>query len=250
MAICQHCGIATDQPFVREAEVFCCERCYLRALTVKEAYRQLDAAYDGTLEALVSALDLRECETHRHSERVAGYTRALAETMGITGKALEDIHRGALLHDIGKIGVPDAILLKPASLTPDEWTVMKKHPEMGRRILQDVEFLKSAAELVLAHEERFDGSGYPRGLRGDQIPLGARIFAVMDALDAMAFDRPYRKAMPFEAVARELLKGAGSQFDPDVIEVFRRDLGAFEERVRRDTQEICEAHGDHRRAFQ
>lgn len=206
MATCQHCGITTDRAFIKEGEAFCCERCYLRALTVKEAYRRLDAAYCGTMEALVSALDLRECETHRHSERVADYTRALAEKMGIKGKDLEDIYRGALLHDIGKIGIPDAILLKPSSLTEEEWKVMRKHPEMGRRILMDVEFLKPAADIVVAHEERFDGSGYPGGLRGDQIPLGARIFAVMDALDAMAFDRPYRKAVPFEAVVQESLK--------------------------------------------
>lgn len=245
MPVCRHCGIIIERPFIRDNEPFCCERCYLRSVALKEVQRRLEAAYRGTLEVLVAALDARECETHRHSERVAQYTRFLAEKMGIKGKDLEDIYRGALLHDIGKIGIPDAILLKPTSLTEEEWKVMKRHPEMGRRILLNVEFLKPATEIVFAHEERFDGTGYPKGLRGAQIPLGCRIFAVMDAVDAMAFDRPYRKAMPFEAAVQEILKGVGSQFDPAVVEVFRADIRTFEEWVRRDQQEICEPHEGH-----
>lgn len=164
MLVCQHCGISVETPFVGDNELFCCERCYLRSVSLKEVYRRLEDAYRGTMEVLVAALDARECETHRHSERVARHTRFLAEKMGLKREELEDMYRGALLHDIGKIGVPDAILLKPASLTEEEWKVMKKHPEMGRQILSNVDFLKPASEIVISHEERFDGSGYPRGL--------------------------------------------------------------------------------------
>ena len=245
MPVCQHCGIIAEQPFVKDNEVFCCERCYLRSVSIKEVIRRLDAAYRGTMEVLVAALDARECETHRHSERVAQYTRFLAEKMDVKGGDLEDIYRGALLHDIGKIGVPDAILLKPTSLTEEEWKVMKKHPEMGRQILSNVVFLKPASEIVFTHEERFDGSGYPQRLQGKHIPLGSRIFAVMDAMDAMAFDRPYRKAIPFDAIEAEILKGAGSQFDPKVVEAFRKNRPTFKEWIMRDQQEECETHGEH-----
>lgn len=210
----------------------------------------MEAAYGGTIEALIAALDARECETHRHSERVARYTRFLTEKMGVKEEELENVYRGALLHDIGKIGVPDAVLLKPASLTEEEWRVMRKHPEIGRQILSGIEFLKPASEIVFSHEERFDGAGYPRGLREEQIPLGARIFAVMDALDAMAFDRPYRKGMPFEAVVAEIRRGAGAQFDPKVVEVFGENASSFEGWVRQDRQEVCEPHGEHQGPFE
>lgn len=245
MPVCQHCGMTIEKPMIREGEPFCSERCYQRSVEWREIHRRLDAAYHSTMEVLVAALDARECATHRHSERVARYTRFLAEKMGIKSERIRDVYRGALLHDIGKIGVPDAILLKPASLTEEEWKVMKKHPEMGRQILSNVDFLKPASEIVFTHEERFDGSGYPRGLREDQIPVGSRIFAVMDALDAMAFDRPYRKAIPFEAIEAEILKGAGSQFDPNVVEAFRRNIQTFMEWTQRDRQEACEPHGEH-----
>ena len=205
----------------------------------KNTHSQPEASYCGTVQALMGALDVRECETQRHSERVARYTRFLAEEMGISGEDLEDIYRGALLHDIGKIGIPDAILLKPASLTEAEWKIMRKHPEIGWEILLNVEFLKASAEIVLTHEERFNGSGYPKGLRGEQIPLGARIFAVVDTLDAMAFDRPYRKAIPFPLIEAEIIKGKGTQFDPEVIEVFQQNLQRFEEWVRGDKTEPC-----------
>lgn len=250
MALCKHCGILTDQPFVKEEEVFCCERCYLRSVTLAEAYRRLEGAYRGTMEVLVAALDARECETHCHSERVARYTRFLAEKMGEKGGDLEDIYRGALLHDIGKIGVPDAVLLKPAPLTEEEWRIMRKHPEIGLQILSGIEFLRPASEIVLSHEERFDGAGYPRGLRGEEIPMGARIFAVMDTLDAMAFDRPYRKGRLFKAVVAEIRRGAGSQFDPKVVEVFCQNTSTLEAWVRQDRQEVCEPHGEHKGPFE
>ena len=215
------------------------------AIPVKESRHQQGPACRGTIEALVAALDARECETHRHSERVTLYTRFLAEQMGVRGADLHDIYYGALLHDIGKIGIPDAILLKPDSLTKAEWRIMKRHPQIGQQILSNVDFLKPAADIVLTHEERFDGTGYPQGLREGEIPQGARIFAVMDALDAMAFDRPYRKAMPYEQIMEEIRKGKGIQFDPEVVDAFMVYASTFEQWVTQDTTEQCEPHWQH-----
>src|SRR5205814_1731753 len=141
-------------------------------------------------------LDAREHETSDHSQRVVRYTVAIARRMSIPEDQIEHIGRGALLHDIGKIGVPDSILLKPGPLTNAEWTEMRKHPEVGYRILESIDFLRPAAEIVLAHQERWDGNGYPRGLTGESLPLGARIFMIADTLDAMTSDRPYRRAAP------------------------------------------------------
>ncbi len=187
---------------------------------IKRQARQLKEAYDATLLALVTALDAREHEVQAHSQRVCEYTVMLARGMGIGGKDLEDIRMGALLHDIGKIGISDSILLKPGKLTEEEWEEMKKHPYIGYRILEDIEFLKGAVQIVYAHHERFDGRGYPRGLKGKEIPVGARLFAVADTLDAMTSDRPYRKAMPFETAREEIIRCSGTQFDPDVVEIF------------------------------
>jgi putative nucleotidyltransferase with HDIG domain len=182
----------------------------------------LRAAYDATLVAMLSALDKRDNETQGHSLRVVAYTERLAKEIGIGEPGLTAIRRGALLHDVGKIGVPDAILRKPGKLDHDEWLVMKKHSELGYEMLRDIRFLRDAALIVLTHQERFDGGGYPRGLRGEEIPIGARIFACADALDAMTSDRPYRKALPYERVRQELIDYAGTQFDPLVVEAFLR----------------------------
>jgi putative nucleotidyltransferase with HDIG domain len=151
---------------------------------------------------------------------VVRYTVAIAEKMGISGPELDHIGHGALLHDIGKIGVPDGILLKPGPLTPDEWIAMRRHAEIGHQILRQIEFLRSAADIVLSHQERWDGGGYPRGLKRGEIPLGARIFAVADTLDAMTSDRPYRRAVPFAQARAEIARCAGSQFDPDCVQAF------------------------------
>jgi putative nucleotidyltransferase with HDIG domain len=182
----------------------------------------LRAAYDATLAAMLSALDKRDNETQGHSLRVVAYTERLAKEIGIGEPGLTAIRRGALLHDVGKIGVPDAILRKPGKLDRDEWLVMKKHAELGYEMLRDIRFLRDAALIVLTHQERFDGTGYPRGLKGEEIPIGARIFACADALDAMTSDRPYRKALPYERVRQELIDFAGTQFDPLVVEAFLR----------------------------
>jgi len=187
---------------------------------VQELFRRLQFSYQTTLEALATALDTRDTETLGHSLRVAAYTAAVARRMGVGEPDLTDIYRGALLHDVGKIGVPDAILRKPGKLTPEEWAEMRLHPEIGYRILQGINFLEAAREVVLSHQETYDGTGYPRGLKGKEIPLGARIFAVVDTLDAMTSDRPYRKAMPYDVARAEILRYSGTQFDPDVVKVF------------------------------
>ncbi len=182
--------------------------------------QELGVAYDRTLEALVTALDARECETGNHSQRVVRATLAICDRMGITGEARANIARGALLHDIGKIGVPDQVLLKPGKLTEEEWVEMRKHPDIGARILSGIDFLNEAAAIVLAHQERFDGKGYPQGLAGEQIPIGARIFAVADALDAIVSDRPYRRGQSLAHARQEIAAGAGTQFDPQVVDAF------------------------------
>ena len=189
---------------------------------VVSAMVTLRRSYDGTLRALVTALDARDTETHGHSQRVADVALAIAEEMGIEpdSKEWQDLRWGGLLHDVGKIGVPDHILRKPGELSTDEWQVMKTHPAAGHEIVRSAEFLDEAAEVVYAHHERFDGGGYPRGLRGEEIPLGARIFAVADAFDAMTSGRPYRLARAPEQALAEVLRNSGGQFDPAVAKAF------------------------------
>ena len=191
-----------------------------RTAELSLALQNVAQAYGSTLAALVHALDAREHETSDHSQRVVRYTVAIARQMQTPDAELEDLGRGALMHDIGKIGVPDSILLKPGPLTPSEWVEMRKHPEIGYRILESIAFLKPAAEIVLSHQERWDGGGYPRKLAAEQIPLGARIFMIADTLDAMASDRPYRKAATFAQAREEISRCAGTQFDPRCVEAF------------------------------
>jgi response regulator RpfG family c-di-GMP phosphodiesterase len=191
-----------------------------RTFELKEALNDVEESYKITLEALVAALDAREHETHAHSQRVREYTMTLAQSLGLRHDDLIQIGRGALLHDVGKIGVPDSILLKPGKLNEQEWTEMRKHPQIGYNILQSIEFLSPAAEIVLCHQERWDGNGYPNRLAEEDIPLGARIFAVVDTLDAMTSDRPYRKALSFKAAWNEIRECSGAQFDPRVAEAF------------------------------
>jgi response regulator RpfG family c-di-GMP phosphodiesterase len=182
--------------------------------------RDLEETYRVTLEALGSAIDTRDVGTHAHSRRVRGYSLAIARAHGVPESQMPDIERGVLLHDIGKIGIPDAILLKPGPLTPEEWKVMRSHPEIGRRIVEKIPFLRGAVSIVYNHHERWDGTGYPQGLRGEEIPLGPRIFALADALDAMTFDRPYSRAISFETARDEINRCAGAHFDPAVVNTF------------------------------
>ena len=181
---------------------------------------ELHHAYDNTLTALVKALDAREKETGSHSERVMNYTTLMARKLGIQGDELVQIAKGALLHDIGKIGISDIILLKPGKLDDLEWVDMRRHPQIGYAILSEINFLKEPAEIILTHHERFDGTGYPKQLKGEQIPIGSRIFGLADTLDAMTSDRPYRRALPFNAVLEEVVKCKGTQFDPHLSELF------------------------------
>jgi putative nucleotidyltransferase with HDIG domain len=184
------------------------------------ALQDLEQSYDYTLEALGGALDAKDAETEGHCQRVTAFTITIARAMGVDKNLLRHIARGAFLHDIGKMGIPDDILRKPGPLTPEERDIMRRHCEIGYAVLERIPFLKEAAEIVLSHQECYDGSGYPRKLRGEQIPVGARIFAVADTLDAMISDRPYRKALPISAAREEIQRFSGRQFDPSVVQVF------------------------------
>jgi HD-GYP domain-containing protein (c-di-GMP phosphodiesterase class II) len=203
---------------------------------ILEMTETLKDTYDGTLEALVTALDARDRETKGHSTRVAEYTLDVARRLQLRPDTIEweNLKRAALLHDVGKIGVSDFILHKPGPLTPEEWQEMRRHPDIGYDMLKGVRFLAGPAEIVHSHHERFDGKGYPAALAGDQIPLGARIFAVADTFDAMTSDRPYRRALPWDAARDEIVRNTGSQFDPQVVEAF---LQAYEQWVERADRE-------------
>jgi putative nucleotidyltransferase with HDIG domain len=182
---------------------------------------QLEQSYDDTLEALGSALDLKDAETEGHCQRVTAFTISIAKELPVPNAYLPVLARAAFLHDIGKMAIPDGILRKPGPLDNDEKQIMRKHCEIGYNMLIRIPFLRDAAEIVLAHQEFFDGSGYPRGLKGDQIPLGARIFTIADSLDAMISDRPYRRALPMSHAREEISRCAGSQFDPKIVDVFQ-----------------------------
>jgi response regulator RpfG family c-di-GMP phosphodiesterase len=175
---------------------------------------------NGLLEGMIRALDYRDTETQWHSWRVARYTKRLAEAAGIKGEELKHIEQGALLHDIGKIGVRDAILLKPGPLTPDEWIEMRKHPDFGRLMLAKIPYLKEAAAVVYQHQERWDGKGYPQQLKGTDICIGARLFCIADTLDAITSDRPYRKGATLEVAISEIGRLGGTQFDPELAKIF------------------------------
>jgi len=212
---------------------------------VEERTRELEESYESTLEAMITALDFRDNETMGHSRRVVEYAIIVARTMGIVEPELTWIRRGAILHDVGKIGVSDAILRKPGKLDAAEWEEMKRHPEMGYQMLKHIRFLAPALAIFHCHQERFDGSGYPRGLRGEAITLGARIFATVDTFDAMTSDRPYRAALPIHAARDEIRKFSGTQFDPRVAAAFLSiDEAVWLEirnRVHRDALEEAEA---------
>lgn len=212
-----------------------------RTAELDKALEEIENSYRITLKALVQALETRDQETHGHSERVVTFSLRLGHELGLENEALRDLELGALLHDIGKIGVPDAILRKPAKLTDEEWEKMRLHPIHGQKILRNIKFLEGAAQIVAQHHEKWDGSGYPYGLRGEDINLGARIFAVADAFDAMISDRVYRRGRSYEAALEELEKCAGTQFDPIVVEAFktvpREDWEILRERSLKDKQE-------------
>jgi response regulator RpfG family c-di-GMP phosphodiesterase len=193
-----------------------------RTVELDHALLALEDAYRSTLKALTAALETRDAETHGHSERVVSFSLRLGRELELDKGQMTALEFGSLLHDIGKIGVPDSILRKPAKLDEAEWAKMREHPLHGQGILREIAFLEGAAQVVAQHHERWDGSGYPLGLRGSEIDLNARIFAVADAFDAMISDRVYRRGRSYEAAAEELDAWAGRQFDPQVVEAFHR----------------------------
>lgn len=191
-----------------------------RTRQLKAAMRRIELTYDETLEALAAALDLRDNDTAGHSRRVTLYSLEMARRLDFTPDQLKQLERGAYLHDIGKIGIPDSILLKPGKLTPEETATMQTHVRIGYELMSQVAFLSSAAQIVLAHHECFDGTGYPQGLIGEEIPLGARIFSIADTMDAMMSDRPYRRGRPYSVARAEIIRESGKQFDPRVVAVY------------------------------
>ncbi|HEY2961187.1 MAG TPA: HD domain-containing phosphohydrolase [Pyrinomonadaceae bacterium] len=193
-----------------------------RTAELDRALNSLEGAYRSTLKALTAALETRDSETHGHSERVVSYSLRLGREYGLSSEEMKSLEFGSLLHDIGKIGVPDSILRKPAKLTEEEWVRMREHPLHGQQILRGIEFLQGAARVVAQHHEKWDGTGYPLGLRGEDIDICARIFAVADAFDAITSDRVYRRGKSYEAAAQELDDWAGRQFDPKVVAAFHR----------------------------
>jgi putative nucleotidyltransferase with HDIG domain len=193
-----------------------------RTSELDRALNSLEEAYRSTLKALTTALETRDQETHGHSERVVSYSLRLGREYGLSREQMKALEFGSLLHDIGKIGVPDSILRKPAKLTEEEWVLMREHPLHGQQILRGIDFLQGAARVVAQHHEKWDSTGYPLGLQQEEIDVNARIFAVADAFDAITSDRVYRKGKSYEAAAKELDDWAGRQFDPKVVEAFHR----------------------------
>jgi putative nucleotidyltransferase with HDIG domain len=191
-----------------------------RTRQLQAALKQVELTCDGALAALGVALDLRDAETAGHSQRVSRYSIEIAKVMGCATEQLKQLARGAYLHDIGKIGIPDSILLKPGKLSEEESAVMETHVQIGYALVSRTAFAAGAAEIILTHHECYDGTGYPQGLVAEEIPLRGRIFAVADTLDAMTSHRPYRRAVPFSAAKAEIVRQSGCQFDPKVVQAF------------------------------
>ncbi|MGH9432402.1 MAG: HD domain-containing phosphohydrolase [Terriglobia bacterium] len=208
-----------------------------RSGQLKKAFRQIQEIHDQTLATLGAALDFRDDETAGHTERVCLYASQIARASQYPEGKIRDLVRGAYLHDIGKIGVPDQILLKPGRLTDAETAMMRQHVMVGFRLISHLAYLKGAMPVVLCHHERFDGAGYPRGLKGYGIPLAARIFSVADTLDAMTTDRPYRKALPFDVARAEIIRESGRQFDPEVVRAFLAVPETVWEEIRREVNQ-------------
>jgi len=213
-----------------------------RTAELDQALEAIENSYRMTLKALVQALETRDFETHGHSERVVTFSLRLGYELGLDKETLRDLELGALLHDIGKIGVPDAVLRKPAKLNEEEWNKMKLHPIHGQTILRNIPFLEGAARIVAQHHEKWDGTGYPVGMRGEDVDICARIFSVVDAFDAMVSDRVYRKGCSYENALAELERCSGTQFDPLVVEAFKNvppeDWVILRDRSVREKQEL------------
>jgi response regulator RpfG family c-di-GMP phosphodiesterase len=209
-----------------------------RTQQLQTALKQTERSYEHTLEALGAAIDLRDSPTGGHSRRVFLYSMEIVRAMGSLEPRSKSIAMGSWLHDIGKLAIPDRILLKPGSLTEEEWEVMRRHPRIGYDLVRGISFLADASEIVLAHHERYNGSGYPEGLEAEQIPLGARIFAVADTLDAMTSDRPYRSALPFQAAREVIERGSGTLYDPGIVGTFLNISNENWEIIGKETERV------------
>ena len=231
--VCASCGTTARTRLFQHTDALSqCEACLLDSrLQPHSAALIVEGVYSRFVEALVETLDLRERETGLHSRRAACHTLVLARRLVDDPDLLRQIYWGSLLHDIGKIGIPDHILLKRRALSEREWTRMRTHVDLGFHIVGQLPGMSMAADVVRCHEERYDGTGYPRGLQGDAIPVGARLFAVIDTLDAMTSDRSYRKAMSFDAAKDEILRMAGRQFAPEAVDVFLAEEVTLREMV-------------------
>jgi putative nucleotidyltransferase with HDIG domain len=208
--------VLENKMYQRELQRLVAERTH----QLSHALHELEKSYDYTLEALGGALDAKDAEIEGHCQRVTAITITIAKAMNVDKELIKQMARGAFLHDIGKMGIPDNILRKPGPLNPQERAIMVRHCEIGYGMLERVPFLREAAEIVLTHQECYDGSGYPRGLKGEEIPLGSRIFAIADTLDAIISDRPYRRAQSISVARQEIQAHCGTQFDPKIVEVF------------------------------
>lgn len=229
---CMHCQTEIHGDlYIKKDGLYCCEKCYFRDKFLGDVLEKMEGIYLATIEAFVDAIDAREHEVGNHSYRVTQFAMVLAREMGVSGRDLVDIYCGSLLHDLGKIGIPDSALLKEGELSEEERATMSKHPEIGYRIISHIGYLARAADIAYSHHEHYDGSGYPRGLKGEKIPLGARIFSVCDALDALTVDRTYRKAITFEEAKKYILSASDTLFDPDVLRGFLRAEGDMKEFV-------------------
>ncbi|HEY3329172.1 MAG TPA: HD domain-containing phosphohydrolase [Capsulimonadaceae bacterium] len=215
---------------------------------LQQSNSELSVAYDETIEGWSRALDLRDKETEGHSRRVTDMSLRLSKALGASDLELMYVRRGALLHDIGKMGIPDQILLKPGALTDEEWVIMKRHPVYAYEMLSPIDFLKPSLDIPYAHHEKWDGTGYPRGLKGVQIPLSARVFAVVDVWDALCSDRPYRAGWPVEKIIAHIRQLSGTHFDPQVVDVFLAQLseGEYDDLIRERAihPALAEEHAD------
>ncbi len=218
---CLACGNETSEPIFNDGRgPYCCEQCAFRDLFLGNILDRIESTYLSTMEAFAAAIDAREHETGDHSYRVTQFAMVLGRQTGVADRELVQLYCGALLHDLGKIGIPDAILLKEGPLTAAEQRTMSTHPDIGYRIISRIGYLAGAAEIIRSHHEHFDGSGYPRGLKGEDIPFGSRIFSICDNLDALTVDRPYHKAISFNDAAAYIESASGRLFDPALVAAF------------------------------
>lgn len=244
---CPGCGASiANNRYVRRADgSYRCENCYFNNTYLEGIVGNIETSYLVTLEAFVGAIDAREHEIGSHSLRVTQFAMILGRARGVAGRDLVDLYCGALLHDIGKIGVPDSVLLKKGPLTAGEKGIMNGHPEIGFGIISRIGYFSRAADIIRTHHEHFDGTGYPRGLKGTDIPLGARVFAVADAFDALTVKRPYRDALVFDEARREIASASGKNFDPAVIADFMKAADVLKEYIGKVMIEDSSMHHVH-----